>query len=409
MDQRVLASVWRQPGRSTRAIVDLDAIMTNVAEIRSAVGPRTCVMAVVKANGYGHGAVAVARAAIEAGAGYLGVATVDEGVQLREHGLTTPIVVLGPIDDSEIEFAIGRGLEPMVGDRSSAEVIADRAERLGLEQPVHLHLKVDTGMQRYGSAPGSAVDVATYIVSHAKLRLKGIATHFARADEEEEHPTTEQVSLFERVLEALSTAGISAPLVHMANSAAVLRSRSFDRDLVRLGIAMYGLDPSPFMPTGRNMRPAMTIISRIRRLSRISPGDPVSYGAEYRATGDETVALVPVGYADGYRRGLSNSGWMGVDGFRCPVRGRVCMDQTVIGIPGAAEVANGDTVLVAGAFANTSAPSFDDVAAVLGTINYEVAAGIDRRVPRFYIRGGIVVGVEDLFGLRALMSPVTNA
>jgi alanine racemase len=400
--------VWRQPGRPTRAVIDLDAIFKNVATVRSTLHAKTSVMAVVKANGYGHGATAVARAAVDAGATFLGVATVDEGVQLRDSGLTTPIVVLGPVDESEIEFAIGRGLELTIGDRTFAESIVDRSERLGLPHPVGVHVKVDTGMHRFGSKPEAVLDLARFVASQPLLRLRGLATHFAQADEEDEQPTADQAALFARLIDDLASAGISADFAHTANSAATLRSRAYDRDLVRLGIAMYGLNPSSAVPIIAGMRPAMTLISRIRRLSKIEPGEGVSYGAEYRATRSETVALVPIGYADGYRRALSNLGWMSVSGIHCPVRGRICMDQTVIGIPDDSGFEVGDTVIVAGASNDGPVPTLQQLADISGAINYEIASGIERRVPRFYIRGGTVVGIEDLFGIRSLSPPATN-
>jgi len=408
VNQRVLTEVWRHTGRSTRAVIDLDAISKNVAIVRSALRTNTCIMAVVKANGYGHGATAVARAAVDAGATFLGVATVDEGIQLRDSGLRAPIVILGPADESEIELAIGWGLELTIGDRAFAESVVDRADRLGPPHPVGVHVKVDTGMHRFGSKPEAVLDLAQFVASHALLRLRGVATHFAQADEEGEQPTTDQAALFARVIDDLASAGITAEFAHTANSAAMLRSRAYDRDLVRLGIAMYGLNPSSAVPVSAGMRPAMTLISRIRRLSKIELGEGVSYGAEYRAAKSETVALVPIGYADGYRRALSNLGWMSVSGARCPVRGRICMDQTVIGVPDDAEFDVGDTVIVAGNSDFGSVPSLQQLAELSGTINYEIAAGIERRVPRYYIRGGAVIGIEDLLGFRSLTPPTTN-
>lgn len=402
MNQQVLAELWRQPGRSTRAVIDLDAIAENLAAVKAAVGPNVGVMAVVKANAYGHGAIAVGSTAAAVGADYLGVATVDEGVQLRSAGIKTPILALGPVDESEIELAIGRAIELMVGNIGFAKSVAHAAEQVGATAPVAVHLKVDTGMRRFGLEPDHALTVARYIHEHPMLRLKGIASHFAQADEPDERPTAEQYEEFERVLESLSAEGIRPEIAHVANTAAIARSRSYDRDMVRLGIGLYGLDPSAGSIELPPLRPAMTIVSRVRRLFTLGPGDGVSYGATYRATSAERAALVPIGYADGYRRALSNQAWMSINGVACPVRGRVCMDQTVVGIPDGVEVDIGDTVIVAGASDLDSVASFDALASLAGTINYEMVAGVDRRVPRYFMKSGSVVGIEDLHGYRQI-------
>lgn len=400
MDQSVVNRVYRQPGRATRAIVDLDAIAANFAAVRKLAGAETAIMAVVKANAYGHGAIAVARAALIAGATSLAVATFDEGAHLRRAGISAPILVLGPLDESEIPSAIDHELELAVGERWLAEAIAEAAARLASTSPVPIHLKVDTGMHRFGAAPEEAATIAAFVSANPSLCLRGVFTHFACADERDLQPTREQEHRFASVLRELADAGIHPTYIHSANSAATLRSETGGHNLVRLGIGLYGLSPSSDVPIATEMRAAMTIVSRITRVHALLSGDAVSYGATYRATTAERVALVPIGYADGYRRALSNRGEMQVRGRGCPVRGRVCMDQTVIGLPEGLHAAVGDFVIVAGGWSARSAPSLDRMAAWAETINYEIATGIGPRVPRWYVRDGAVVAVEDLAGYR---------
>jgi alanine racemase len=402
VNQRLLAELWRYPGRSTRAMIDLDAIAANVSTIRSMVGPSLLLMAVVKANAYGHGAIAVAQTAVDSGADYLGVATVDEGVQLRAAGIKTPIQALGPVDESEIDLAIGRAIELSIGDFEFAEAIAAAAEQDGVTSPVHVHLKVDTGMHRFGSESERVLAIAQFIDAQPLLKLRGVFSHFARADEIEDAPTVEQQALFDHVLTELHAAGISPEIEHIANTAGALRSRSHDESMVRIGIGLYGLAPSASVSIAAGMRPALTLVSRVRRVFALDPGDGVSYGAAYRPSLPETAALVPIGYGDGYRRAFSNKGWMSIGGTVCPVRGRVCMDQTIIGVPSGHAVENGDTVIVGGAADAESVPSFDVMADLAGTINYEIATGIARRVPRFFMKSGVVVGIEDLHGYRLI-------
>lgn len=402
MNQRLLAELWRYPGRSTRAVIDLDAITANVSAIRAMVGTGVVVMAVVKANAYGHGAVAVGQTAVDAGADHLGVATVDEGVQLRSAGIKAPIHALGPADESEIDLAIGRAIELSIGDLSFAEAVAAAADQVGVTSPVHVHLKIDTGMHRFGSEPERVRAISRFIDNHPLLKLRGIFSHFARADELDETPTADQQARFDRVISDLRSDGIAPEFVHIANTAGTLRSRAHDETLVRIGIGVYGLSPSADVPITQGMRPAMTLISRVRRVFALDPGDGVSYGANYRPSSPEVTALVPIGYGDGYRRAFSNQAWMSIGGTECPVRGTVCMDQTIVGIPEGVLIENGDTVIVGGAAEVESVPSLDTLAKLAGTINYEISTGIMRRVPRFFMKSGVVVGIEDLHGYRLI-------
>jgi alanine racemase len=394
----VTADIWSVPGRSTRAVVDLDAIAGNLQRFRAGVSPSTRLMAVVKANGYGHGAVMVARAALDAGATDLAVATVDEGLQLRKSGIRAPILILGPIDDSEFAAAIAGNLSLVV---ASCETVRSLASAVTSKSAptVSVHLKIDTGMGRYGAPPALGAPIASLIASLPALHLAGTMTHFASADETDEATTLDQLGRFDATLEEIRGAGVDPGHLHVANSAATLRSRRYDRDMVRIGIAMYGIPPSSDIALWSGMKPALTLHSRVRRMNHLRSGDRVSYGGTYQAMGDESAALIPIGYADGYHRLLSNQAWMAIGDDSPRIRGRVCMDQTVVGWTSHVPVEVGAHVVVVGD-GSDSAPTLAELAEIARTIPYELATSIAPRVPRIYIKNHHVVAVEDLAGLR---------
>lgn len=388
-------------GRATFARVDLDALAQNVRCIRGLLAPGVELMAVVKANGYGHGAVMVARVAVAAGAAQLGVATVDEGVELRRSGAAVPILVMGPVHTAEIVRALRHRLSLAVGDAAAVHAVRNAARALGGELTGSVHLKIDTGMRRYGTMPAAAVGLARLIAGHAELALDGVFTHFASADDRDDSFAQEQADLFDRCLADLIAAGVRPRYAHAANSAAALRSVRYGYDLVRVGIALYGLRPSPAIALPVGVRPVMSLHSRVARIIDLAPGDTVGYGRTYRAEVPERAALVPIGYADGYRRGLSSRAWMGLRERRADVRGRICMDQTVIAIPHGMPARVGDEVVIAGDAA-TGAPGLEELAELVDSIPYEVATGIARRVPRHFWQGARLVAIEDLHGLHEL-------
>ncbi|MGH2560642.1 MAG: alanine racemase [Thermomicrobiales bacterium] len=382
--------------RSTRAIVDLDALAGNIRAFRRLAPEPVRLMAVVKANGYGHGAAMIARAALTAGATHLAVATVDEGVQLRHRGLTEPIVVLGPIAESEIALGLRNRLALSVADSGMIDDISAEARHRSHHGLIHLHLKIDTGMRRFGCFPEEAPVLARRITTDPLLHLEGIFTHFGSADEVEERPTLEQATRFDACLTQIGQEiDLTSVLQHAANSAATLRSRRYDYDMVRLGIAMYGAAPSTDIPLTSGMRPVMSIVSSIARVIELSAGDRVSYGGTYMALANEHAALIPIGYADGYRRALSNRGWMGIAGAKAAVRGRISMDQTVVGLPIGSDASVGDDVVAVGSPASGAA-GWEELASMAGTIAYEMLTGVSARVPRVYIEGGAVVAIERL-------------
>lgn len=391
-------------GRTVFAVIDLEALATNVQTVLQFIGPDTQLMAVVKASGYGHGAVAVAKSALEAGAAILGVATVEEGCQLRLAGVDAPILVLGAIGDNERASAIGNRLGLVVSDAGFARGLASVAAATIQKDPVSVHLKIDTGMRRFGAMPEDVVDVAQTIASLDRLRLDGVMSHFASADSDNDQSVHEQAARFDRCVGALRDAGIAVPAQHLANSAATLRFPEYHRNMVRLGIAMYGLSPGDGVTLPSPMKRVLTIHGRISRVIDLAPGDRVGYGGAYRATGHERAALVALGYADGYRRSLSEGGSMSIRGRAAEVIGRVSMDQTVVRVPKGLEIAAGDPIVIVGdgTSAIVGASTLDELAAVAGTIGYEMATGLSPRLTRLYVRGGEVVAISDLAGYREL-------
>lgn len=396
-----IADHWN--GRPVLAVVDLDALAVNVRELRALIGRDVRLQAVVKANAYGHGAVPIARAVLASGADSVAVATVDEAVQLRTGGIAGPLMVLGPIGRQERAWAIGHDLTIVVADAGFARGLADDA-RMQLrkeEEPVPVHLKIDTGMRRFGAPPERAVQIARVIAERKELRLDGVMTHFAAADDPDPASARQQMAVFDACIEALTAAELPIPLQHVANSAATLRFPEYHRGQVRAGISLYGLRPDPGMVLPEPMQPVLSVFGRIARVFALEPGDTVSYGRTYVATRPERAGLVPIGYADGYPRGLSSQAWMTLGAARTPVLGRVCMDQTVVRLPDETSAEPGAVVRIVGD-GHDQTPTLDDLAAMTGTISYELATGLAQRLPKLYVSKGAVVAVSDLHGYRDL-------
>lgn len=377
MDLRRLRPTWAE--------VDLDAIAHNVRELRRCADPAARLMAVVKADGYGHGAERVARTALDAGAEWLGVAILEEALALRQAGIAAPILVLGYLAPGQADTAAVYDLNLTVYDLDSAAALDQWGRALG--RPVPVHVKVDTGMGRIGLPPQDVLAFVQRLQALPGLQLAGIFTHFATADEPDGAFTGEQFAAFRGVLETLSAAGIEIPLRHAANSAATMRHPGTHLDLVRCGIALYGLRPSPDVAWPADLRPALVWKTRISHLKTVPPGTAVSYGRTYRSSGEERIATLPVGYGDGYSRRLSNAGRVLVDGVACPIVGRVCMDQTLVRLPADLPARVGDEAVLLGRQGEAEV-SADDLARVLGTINYEIVCDIGKRVPRVYRLGG---------------------
>ncbi|MGE0880829.1 MAG: alanine racemase [Acidimicrobiia bacterium] len=365
------------------AVVDLGAIRENVAWLRSVASPAT-VLAVVKADGYGHGSVRVAEAALAAGAEGLGVALVAEGAVLRSAGLRSPILLLSEPFPEEIDEMISLDLEPMVYSSARIADIGDAALRRGAN--VAVHLKIDTGMHRVGARPEDAVALASLIQRHPALRLAAVATHLAVADEPRNPYSERQLDRIDGVLRALDHAGIDVPHVHTANSAGTIAHGGARRDLVRVGIAMYGIAPSAGMVVpGDGLRPALSLRARVSYVKQVDAGEALSYGLRYRFNRTSTVATIPIGYADGVPRRLhDHGGEVLVNGRRRPIAGAVTMDQLMVDCGDDDGVTRGDEVVLIGRQGDDEITA-TEWAEKLGTIAYEIVCGISARVPRRYL------------------------
>jgi alanine racemase len=377
----------------TWAEVDLDAIAYNARGLKERAGPETELMAVVKANAYGHGAVPVAKTALENGASRLAVNRALEGVELRQAGLTAPILILGYSLPSEAETIVRWDLTPTVTTVEGALALSAMSVRQGKVTPIHV--KVDTGMGRFGLLPDEVVAFVRRVAELPGLKLEGLFTHFAVADLADKTYTRRQFGLYMQVVRQLEEAGFTIPLKHMANSAANLDRPEMHLDMVRCGIALYGLRPSAEVEPAIPLKPAMALKSRVARVRTLPPGSSISYGCTYTTTRPTPVALVPVGYGDGYHRILSNKGSVLIGGKRAPIVGRVCMDQFVVDVTGIEGVRQDDEVVVFGCQGGEEI-SAEEVAALAGTINYEVVTSILLRVTRVYLKGGQVVEVKPL-------------
>jgi alanine racemase len=363
--------------RPTVVEVDLEAIRHNVRLLKP---PKAELMAVVKADGYGHGDVAVARAALEAGATRIGVALVEEGLGLRERGISSPILVLSELPPGSEKEALAGGLTPSVYTEDGLAGVTEAAGALG--RPVAVHLKVDTGMHRVGLWPPSLAARFARRILDAGLELEGLWTHFA-ASEYDDDGTREQLRQLLEVRDALAGEGAPPRMVHAANSGATIRLPETHLDLVRPGAAVYGLDPGGGIGPAFGLRPALTWHSAVTMVKRLPAGERLSYGLRYALERDANVATVPVGYGDGYPRALSSKAEVLIDGRRHRVAGTVTMDQILVDC-GNDPVAVGDDVVMIGS-SGTERITAEELAAHVGTIGYEIVTAISERVPRGYV------------------------
>lgn len=369
--------------RETRAEIDLGAIRENVLLACRLAGPATQVMAVVKADAYGHGAAPVARIALAAGATWLGVAAPEEAAVLREAGIPSRILVLGPIAPEQAELVVDHGLDQCVSDPAQADAM-DRMAR-GRGRVVSLHLKVDTGMGRVGLPPREVRAAADHLATLPAIRLAGLMTHFADADADDPVFTQEQMARFEAAAQALREAGIAVPLRHAANSAALLSHPASRLDMVRPGILLYGCPPrGGRRPDDPVLHPALRLRTAITQVKDVTVGSSISYGRTFVAPRNLRVATLPIGYGDGLPRLLSNRGQALVGGRRAPLVGRVCMDMTMVDVTALPEVRVGDEAVLIGRQGDEEITA-DEVAELAGTISYEILCRIGPRVPRIYM------------------------
>lgn len=368
--------------RASWAEIDLGAIGTNIEAIKQLLKPETMLMAIVKADAYGHGMIRVAQACVAAGVTYLGVATLEEALALRTANIQIPILVLGYISADYARMAVDNHIDVTVFNLESAQVYSRAATPAN---PARLHIKMDTGMARIGlQADEAAAEIIKEINRLPNISINGIFTHFAVADITDKAFTCQQMDEFNRFIDCLEEDGIHIPIKHMANSAAIMDLPETQCNMVRAGIIIYGLYPSDQVQKERlPLLPAMRLKTRISHLKRLPPDRSVSYGRTYFTSQETLVATVPIGYADGYSRLLSNRAWASLHGQRIPLIGTVCMDQCMFDVSGIEGVKPGDEVILFGRPADGI--TADDLADLIGTINYEIVCSIAARIPRKYL------------------------
>jgi len=366
--------------------IDREAIRHNLLAIRKRIGPGIKIMAIVKADAYGHGAIEVARQALLSGAEFLGVANVDEGIELRQAGIEAPILILTETPQQSIPLVLRYKLIPTITTMEYALALGEQADAAG--QAAAYHLKIDTGMNRIGVHYSDAADFLRTISFHRGLDLQGVFTHFSTADESDSYEFKLQLERFNRALDEIRYMGINPGLVHAANSAAAIRYKQTHFDMVRIGLAMYGLHPSRMTRDLIDLRPAMSVRARITYVKSVPVGEGVGYNYTYRSPGSVLIATIPIGYGDGLSRALSNRMDVMFKGRLCPQVGTICMDMTMFEIDQRSSQLNprlaadvGDEVLVVGREGGIEL-TLDNMAEQLGTINYELACRFGLRLQR---------------------------
>lgn len=375
------------------AEVNLDNIAHNVREIRRVTDKRAEIMGIVKADAYGHGVMEVTKTLLANGVTYLAVSMLDEAIQLRNAGIDVPILILSYTDPIRCEEIIENDVTQAVFSHELAEALSSAAVKLG--KHAKIHIKIDTGMGRVGFLPGySAVKDVVRIAKLPGIIIEGLFTHFSSADERDREYTDIQFGRFMSICTELNRIGIYIPIKHVANSAGILQYPDTHLDMVRPGVILYGMMPSSEVEgVDIDLRPAMTLKANITMVKEVEADTSISYGRAFTTTGKTKIATVPIGYADGYTRLLSNKGHMLIHGKRVPVLGRICMDQCMADITDVGEdVHVGDEVVVFGT-QNGETVSIEELAEQIGTINYELVCIIGKRIPRVYIKDGEISNI----------------
>lgn len=385
------------PLEKTRPVwieVNLDHLAHNMKEVRKAVKTGVLVTAVIKADGYGHGAVEIADTLLKNGADRLAVATLSEAVELRRVYEEVPILVMGYTPESCAEEVVINNIIQTVYSFEQAESFSKAAQLY--EKEAVLHIKVDTGMSRLGFQPDiTAVETIKKISELPNIKIEGIFTHFAVADEKDKSFTNQQYAKFMELVERLNGNGVRIPIQHCSNSAAIIDLQDYHLDMVRAGIMLYGLYPSDEVnKEAVKLKQVMALKAKISHLKELGPGIGVSYGLKHVTAGYSKIATLPIGYADGFTRMLSGKAEVLVKGNRVPVVGRICMDQCMIDVTGIDGLHRGDVVTLIGREGEQEI-SVDEVAGKLGTINYEVVCMMGKRIPRVYIRNGEIIKIKD--------------
>ena len=377
--------------RATWVEINLESFKHNLQTLKNILGPGIKILAVVKADAYGHGAVPCAKAALEAGADYLGIGIIQEGIELRQSGITAPIIVLGSIFSHEVEELITHDLSTILCTQELAESISDCA---GIKRKIiPVHIKVDTGMGRLGVPRENLPRLAKEVLQLKHLRLEGICTHLSSADEENPDFTKEQLNLFDTCLKNLKKKGLSLPIIHCANTSGLLRFPQSHYDMVRPGIILYGALPSLNLKPVQDdlvlekklsgFKPVMAWKTRIIQINSFPKGSPLSYGRTHETNRDSRIATLPLGYADGLQRCLSNKMEVLVRGKRVPQLGTICMDMCLVDVTDIPGIQAGDEVVLIGTQGDECI-TVENMARWSGTISYEILCTVGKRVPRIY-------------------------
>jgi alanine racemase len=358
--------------------INLANVRYNIGQVRKLVGEQVEIMPIVKANAYGHGAVEIAKTVIKAGANRLGVTSLSEGIELRAAGIITPILVLSPLDINQPQD--GTPFQKAIDEHLTLTIssIDDLKGIITFNQFIKIHLEIDTGMGRLGIQCEEIEELINILQAKPdNLEIEGIFSHFAQADAKNKY---KQFNKFQKVINQLKEAGIDIPIKHISNSGAIINFKEMHLNLVRPGIIVYGLYPAFNFPKTIDLKPVMTFKTKIIQLREVPKGCGISYGATYITDKKSLIATLPVGYADGYNRLLSNKVWALIRGFRALVVGRITMDFCMVNVTDIPSVTKGDEVILFG-----ESPSVDELARICHTINYEIVCGISPRVPRVYI------------------------
>lgn len=377
------------------ATVDLDAIRQNMEAMKANIAKGTMICGVVKSDGYGHGSVPVAKAVEDLVWGYA-VAAVEEGWVLRDHHITKPILVLGYVPEEEFESLVEQEIRYTVSEWKEVEILSKIAQKLG--KNAYVHIKMDTGMGRIGLRSAEEIlTLAQKIETLPNIVIEGIFTHMATADMADKTKAKEQIRMFKEMLQLLENNGIYIPIRHCSNSAGIIDLKEANIDMVRAGIALYGLYPSEEVNKENVcLTPALELKSIVSYLKTVPKGSPIGYGATFVTQKETKVATVSIGYGDGYPRALSNKGYALVRGKKAPIIGRICMDQFMMDVSDIPEIQQGDTVTLIGKDQNEQI-TVEELAELAGTFNYEFVCDLGKRIPRVYISGGKIVGTKDYF------------
>jgi alanine racemase len=373
--------------RATRAEIDLTAFRHNLQNLRKYLDPQTRIMAIVKADAYGHGAVSCARIAVESGAAnYLGAGVIEEGIELRENGLNAPILILGSIFPDEAEDLVRHNLATILCTQPLAQALSKEAEKQ--DKTVSVHIKVDTGMNRLGISPENLPTLLDQVRNLKNLKIEALSTHFSSADDEDLSVTQAQLEKFQTALTILQKEGVHTPIVHCANTSALFKFPESHFNMVRPGLILYGVLPSPSLrpviDQGENpFQPVMQWKSQIILLKPIAKNQPVSYSGSFTTQRDSLIATLPIGYADGLHRMLSNKMDVLIRGRRAPQVGNICMDMILIDVTDIPDVQAGDEVVIFGRQGDEMI-SVEELAVKGKTIPYEILCSVSKRVPRIY-------------------------